>query len=105
MGILMSYRIRRVDQNQSKIVERFRGLGAKVAITSSLGNGFPDACVGLPWLRKVFLVEIKDGKKPPSARKLTEDEQKFFDEWEGCVHVVNNEEEATELFNRMRDRE
>jgi hypothetical protein len=62
---------RRIDANQPEIVKAFRQLGCEVAITSNLGHGFPDLIVGKPKRQKVVLVEVKDGSKPPSARKLT----------------------------------
>ena len=39
-------------------------------------------------------MEIKDGSKPPSARRLTPAEQEFFDTWRGQVCVVNSVAEA-----------
>jgi len=46
-------------------------------------------------------MELKDGSKPPSARKLTEDEQKFFDEWTGgMLAIVNSIEEALDILKR-----
>lgn len=101
----MSYHIRRVDKNQSDIVKKFRKLGAKVLILSQVGNGCPDILIGLlransmPWCAPI---EIKDGSKPPSQRKLTPDEQKFHDEWEGFVHIVNNEQDVDLLVEWVR---
>jgi hypothetical protein len=44
-------------------------------------------------------MEVKDGDKVPSARKLTEAEQKFFNEWEGgLLVVVNSVQEALETL-------
>jgi len=52
-----------------------RMVGLKVWDTSRLGNGFPD----LVWAYGgiVELVEIKDGSKPPSKRRLTKAEEAF----------------------------
>jgi hypothetical protein len=41
-----------------------------------------------------FLMEIKDGNKPPSARKLTSHQVKFHAEWKGWIYTVTNVEEA-----------
>jgi hypothetical protein len=35
-----------------------------------------------------YLVEVKDGAKPASARKLTPDEERWHQGWLGRVHVV-----------------
>lgn len=48
-------------------------------------------------LEFVFLIE--DGDKPPSARKLTEAEAKFFDQWTGGMLVkVGSVEEALDIL-------
>ena len=91
----------RVDENQSDIVEKFRGMGYSVAITSSLGGGFPDIVVGKYGV--TVLVEIKDGAKPPSKRKLTEDEQRFHDSWRGAACVVECEEDVEALDQWLKD--
>jgi len=47
------------------------------------------------------VVIVEDGRKPPSARKLTEAEQKFFDEWRGgLLAIVNNVDEALDILKR-----
>lgn len=63
-------------------------MGASVAVTSSLRNGFPDIVVG--YKGENYLIEIKDGSKPPSQRELTEDEKKFHENWNGSVQIVCN---------------
>ena len=40
------------------------------------------------------LMEIKDGRKVPSRRKLTQDQELFFQEWAGRLHVVESVEQA-----------
>lgn len=86
----------RIDANQNKIVDAMRKAGAVVRIISQ-GDGIPDLLVGYKGF--TILMEVKDGDKVPSARKLTDAEQKFFNEWEGglCV-VVNSPEEALEIL-------
>jgi hypothetical protein len=91
-------RANRIDANQNKIVDALRGAGAFVRIISQ-GDGIPDLLVGYQGF--TILMEVKDGDKPPSARKLTEAEQKFFDEWTGGMLVIlNSVEEALEILTR-----
>ena len=85
-------RAARVDANQPEIVTALRSVGASVAVTSMVGSGFPDIVVG--YHGENFLLEIKDGSKPPSARKLTLDEQEFSDTWRGTVFIVTSVDEA-----------
>ena len=86
----------RTDANQNEIVQALRDVGASVAITSALGKGFVDLVAGYRGVN--YLIEIKDGSKPPSARRLTPDEQEFFDTWRGAVFVANNVDEALEII-------
>jgi hypothetical protein len=39
-------------------------------------------------------MEIKDGSKPPSGRKLTPDEVEWRAKWKAEVHVVTSVKEA-----------
>ena len=93
----MSKYARRIDANQNEIVAALRKRGATVRVITQ-GDGIPDLMVG--YQGHTILIEVKDGQKPPSARKLTEAEQKFFDEWTGgLLVVVNSVEEALEVLN------
>lgn len=76
----------RTDANQARIVDALRKIGCTVAITSGVGNGFPDLLVG--YRGTTFLMELKDGDKPPSERKLTEAEAYFLANWRGGPAVV-----------------
>jgi len=91
-------KIGRVDSNQKQLVKELRAMGASVAITSNIGNGFVDIVVGYKNVN--YLFEIKDGDKPPSQRKLTEDEERFFISWEGNCHVVKNIDDCLVVFNK-----
>ena len=86
----------RIDANQNAIVDALRECGATVRIISQ-GAGIPDLLVG--YNGYTILMELKDGSKPPSARRLTEDEQKFFDEWTGgMLVIVNSIDEALDIL-------
>ena len=91
-------RAARIDANQNEIVAALRGIGATVAITSTLGKGFPDLVVG--YRGKNYLLEIKDGNKPPSARKLTDDEQQWHECWRGQVAVIESPHDAMKLVTQ-----
>ena len=91
----MPRRAAKVDANQGEIVAAFRRLGCSVAITSMLGDGFPDLVVARR--QKTILVEIKDGSKPPSSRKLTPDQMTFHAEWRGVIVIVETVVQAVEV--------
>lgn len=64
-----------------------------MSVTSGVGNGFPDLLVG--YRGRTTLLEVKDGEKPPSGRKLTEAEAYFLASWRGGpAVVVESEHEA-----------
>ena len=90
----------RTDTNQTEIVEAFRSLGCSVNITSNVSHGFPDIVVGVCGLN--LLVEIKDGQKIPSKRKLTPDEQKWHDEWRGQKVIVESVDNVIALVNGIK---
>jgi len=95
----MSKYARRVDENQGDIVKALRACGATVRVITQ-GDGIPDLLVG--YRGHTILCEVKDGQKVPSARKLTDAEQKFFDEWTGgSLVVVNSVEEALEILKKL----
>lgn len=90
----------RVDDNQAELVKIMRDLGASVTITSNVHDGFPDVVVGVCGV--TVLVEIKDGSKPPSRRKLTPKQIIFHNEFRGAKTVIKNVEEALDLVQNMR---
>jgi Holliday junction resolvase len=66
-----------------------------VFITSSLGCGFPDLVCGKGGTN--YLIEIKDGSKPPSQRQLTKDELEFIGSFRGTVYVVECVEDVLKI--------
>ena len=89
----------RVDDNQKEIVEALRAIGATVRVVTQ-GGGIPDLLVG--FRGHTVLMEVKDGRKKPSARKLTEAEEKFFLEWRGgMLAIVESVDDALALLKGL----
>jgi Holliday junction resolvase len=74
-------RAAKVDDNQEEIVKALRAVGATVQTLAAVGKGVPDLLVG--YQGQTILVEVKDGKKSPSERRLTEDQLKWHGAWNG----------------------
>jgi len=96
----MGRRKAKVDDNQSEIVDALRKAGCSVTITSGQADGFPDIVVGFRDIN--YLIEIKDGSKVPSKRKLTPDQVKWHKRWNGKAHVVKNVTEAFKVVGLMK---
>ena len=85
-------RAARTDDNHGAIVTALRKIGCSVLSLAPLGKGAPDLLV---WIRgRYYLLEVKDGAKAPSARKLTPDEEKFHATWGGDIAIVESIEDA-----------
>jgi hypothetical protein len=88
-------RAARRDDNEQSIIKAMRAEGAYVKVIND--EGLFDLLVS--HRGETMLIEVKDGAKPPSARRLTEAEQKFHDEWPGDnLYIVNSVEEAIALL-------
>lgn len=95
----MSFRrAAKVDSNHQKIVKAFRRLGWSVFNVSQLKN-----CCDLVVAKDLWTVcvEVKDGEKPQSARKLSAGEKKFRDEWNGSWMLVQSVEDV-EILDKTR---
>lgn len=82
----------KVDANQPEIIEALRKAGCSVQPLHTIGKGVPDLLVG--HRGRNYLLELKDGEKCPSARKLTEDQVAWHQGWRGQVIVIETTEEA-----------
>lgn len=94
-------RAAKIDANQNEIVDALRKAGCTVQILSSVGKGCTDLVVGIPF-REVglsLMMEVKDGKKPKSAQKLTPDQVDWHNKWVGSKVVVSSVESAIEAVN------
>lgn len=88
----MPNRPAKVDANQREIVEALRSIGATVQHLHAVAKGCPDLLVGRGGVN--YLLEVKDGNKPPSARKLTADQIEWHNIWQGNAAVVSTIDEA-----------
>lgn len=93
-------RAARTDANHAQIIAMARKCGCTVLDLSKVGVGCPDLLLGIATAsgRKNLLVEIKDGTKRPSERKLTPYQVKFHGAWKGPIAVVESTDELIALI-------
>lgn len=91
-------RANNTDGNQTEIITRFKKFGCSVLNISSLKKCC-DIIVSKHG-RSIF-VEIKDGSKVPSARKLTEGEQLFKAQTQGIWRLVESVADADEVIKEL----
>lgn len=96
----MGRRAAKVDENQSELVKLIRKMGISVKITSGAHDGMTDLILGYGGI--TVLTEVKDGNKPPSARKLTPAQVEFHNEFRGAITVIDTPEQAIELARRIK---
>lgn len=90
-------RAARTDGNQRAGNDHLESIGWSICVLSAHGRGVPDSLVA----RYGFtaLVEWKDGAKPPSARKLTPDQERFHADWQGVIITALSPEDAETKLN------
>jgi hypothetical protein len=89
-----------VDANQQEIVDMLREAGCTVTSLASVGGGVPDLLVG--YRGRTLLFEIKDGKKPPSARLLTPQQREWAGQWNGGpVWVISDQTQALDVIQQI----
>lgn len=89
----------RVDDNHGQIVKALQCIGVYVIDCSHVGSGFPDLLCA--YRGQWTLLEVKDGAKPPSKKRLTPAQTIFHAEVlaKGCkVHVVETVDQALRLL-------
>ena len=84
----------RTDKNQRDIVSALRKAGARVAITSDLGNGYADLVVGFRGTMMWMECKSKGGR-------LTQDELSFYSEWCPYMVVVYSVEDALKAIGAI----
>lgn len=88
------------DDNHDEIVAVFKQLGCGWLDLYQVGDGVPDGVAEIN-THNVF-VEIKDGAKPPSGRRLTGPERKFHETWHGAVIIIETVDDVLRLVNGIR---
>lgn len=91
-------RAKKIDSNQNSIVTQLCQIpGVSVLILSAVGHGCPDLLIG--YKARNYLIELKDGEKTESKKRLTDDEQKFHNEWTGQVAKCETLDEILKILN------
>lgn len=94
-------RAAKTDANQAEIVKALRAAGATVQSLAAVGQGVPDLLVGIRG--QTLLMEVKDGKKPPSERRLTPDQMEWHGAWRGGpLAVVDGVDAALRVLGVVR---
>ena len=96
----MIRRAARVDANQGEIVSALRQMGCSVVSLAAVGKGVTDLLVGVSG--KNLLIEVKDGSRSPSKRKLTPDQVIFHAEWRGQIAKADSVDEVISIVNEAR---
>jgi hypothetical protein len=87
----------RVDANHRAVTIALRGVGCSVLSIVPLRKG-GDLVVATPGFQKrTLIMEVKDGEKTLSRRRLTEDEETFRKNWKGEWHVVESVDDALRI--------
>lgn len=91
-------RAAKIDDNHWQIVSALKAAGCFVQSLAAVGGGVPDLLVVRAG--NIYLLELKDGSKPPSARELTREQRAWHARIAvyNCdrIRVVNSPEEALE---------
>ena len=94
-------RAAKVDQNQDQVVSALRSAGAKVQSLAAVGKGVPDLLC--QYQGTFYLIEVKDGRKQPSQRRLTDDQVKWHEEWKSAfLGVVESPDEALRFIGAIK---
>jgi hypothetical protein len=94
-------RAARIDANHEQVVSALRAAGASVQSLAGVGKGVPDLLVGFQG--KTLLMEVKDGRKTPSERRLTDDQIRWHGAWNGGpLAIVDGVDAALRMLGVMK---
>jgi len=93
-------RAARTDATHAAIVDAFERMGCTVLDLSRVGNGCPDLLVAAAG--RMVLIEVKDGGKTASRRKLTPAQVRFTASWPGQWRIVERVDQVPGIVRAMR---
>ena len=94
-------RAAKIDANHEQVVSALRAAGASVQSLAGVGKGVPDLLVGFQG--KTLLMEVKDGRKTPSERRLTDDQVRWHGAWNGGpLAIVDGVDAALRMLGVMK---
>lgn len=94
-------RAAKIDANQEAVVIALRAAGVQVQSLAAIGKGVPDLLC--QYEGTFYLIEVKDGRKTPSQRKLTNDQLKWHEEWKSAfLGVVESPDEALKFIGAIK---
>ena len=94
-------RAAKIDANQEAVVIALRAAGTKVQSLAAIGKGVPDLLC--QYQGAFYLIEVKDGRKTPSQRKLTDGQVKWHEEWKcAFLGVVESPDEALKFIGAIK---
>jgi hypothetical protein len=93
-------RAAKVDTNHASISRALRSAGALVQSLAMVGGGVPDLLCAFRGV--LYLLEVKDGAKVPSRKRLTPREHAWHAVWEGYVAIVDGPEAALVAIGAVR---
>jgi hypothetical protein len=100
----MARRANRKDANHAAIAQLLRQVGAHVIDAAAApALGFDLIVVHRGW---IYIMEVKDGSKPPSERQLTPNEQEqqaALARHDVGYHVVLSEDDALRVIGAIDD--
>lgn len=91
-------RAAKIDANHDQIVSVLKAYGASVQSLAAVGKGCPDLLVG--YRGHTLLIEVKDGRKAPSQRQLTDHQLDWHAKWNGGTVAIITDVEGLEHLLR-----
>ena len=90
-----------LDANHAAVVNALRDFGILVKSLAGVGDGCADLLCG--YRGTLALLEVKDGGRPPSERKLTKAEAEFIATWPKAYVVTSADEAIRVVVEAARD--